>query len=136
MLLSLEVTSVVASLLAGWLLGQSVLVMRLRREHKVAVGTGNNISIERAMRAQANTAEYAPMLLILLLLAELQGVTSWLLALLGGSALLGRVLHGLALVWAEPKHKNFLLRIQGMALTWSTLGLLALIVLGRGLGAW
>lgn len=136
MLLSLSVTSVVASLLAGWLLGQSVFVMRLRRKHKVAVGTGNNASLERAMRAQANTAEYAPMLLMLLLLAELQGVPSWLLALLGACALLGRVLHGLGLVWAEPKHKNFRLRVQGMALTWSTLGVLALVVLGRGMGAW
>ena len=136
MLLSLGVTSVVASLLGAWLLGQSVFVMRLRRKHKVAVGTGNNASLERAMRAQANTAEYAPMLLMLLLLAELQGLPSWLLALLGACALLGRVLHGLGLVWVEPKHKNFRLRVQGMALTWSTLGVLALVVLGRGMGAW
>lgn len=134
----LEVTGFWAGVLGGWLLGQSVLVMLLRRRFGVAIGAGKGEKplLERAMRAQANTAEYVPMILILLGLVELQGGHVGVLWGLGLVVLLGRVCHALALVWSEPRSLKLglNLRVVGMACTWTVLGVLSgwCLVLGIG----
>ncbi|NBX86150.1 MAG: glutathione metabolism protein [Proteobacteria bacterium] len=123
------ITSLLAGFLGLWLLGQSVLVMLMRRQLRVAIGNGAGKQplLERAMRAQANTAEYAPLLLILLGLAEMQTGAMLLLAMLAGIIAAGRVFHAIALLWTEPRDiklgLNF--RVAGMACTWTGLGILA-----------
>lgn len=105
------------------LISLSVPTMLMRRKHKVAIGVGDNATIERYMRAQANAAEYLPMMALLMLAMELQGAPHWLLMALGGIMLLGRFSHAYGLLVAEPNHKDFKFRVFGMTCTWSCLGL-------------
>jgi len=118
----LPVSSIFLCAAATWLVGLSVLAMLTRRKQKVALGDGNNPVMQRAMRAQANAAEYLPMMGLLLVVAEVQGAAQLALQLLGGLMLLGRFAHAYGLLWAEPMHKNFSYRVFGMACTWSALG--------------
>jgi hypothetical protein len=50
----------------------AVRMIRMRRSEKVAVGTGGNARLERAMRVHANFAEYVPLALLLITFLELQ----------------------------------------------------------------
>lgn len=68
-------------------------VSRARGTHKASFGTMPEV-MNREIRAHGNAAEWAPLAIILLLLLELSGVSSLALHLLGGSILLGRVVHG------------------------------------------
>lgn len=68
-------------------------VSRARGKHKAGFGTMPP-EIARDVRAHGNAAEWAPMAILLLLLLELSGLSSLALHLLGGSILLGRVIHG------------------------------------------
>ena len=67
---------------------------------------------------QANCAEYAPLGLILLLIAELQGAPHWLLHAMGAALLAGRLLHAYG-VSQEPE--PYIYRMTGMALTFAML---------------
>ncbi|MDU8926301.1 MAPEG family protein [Alisedimentitalea sp. MJ-SS2] len=91
--MSLTVTPLYAGLLALLLVALSWRVIRARLEAKVSVGDGGDKGVIKAMRAQANCAEYAPMGVILLALAELQGAPGWTIHLLGSALLIGRLMH-------------------------------------------
>ncbi len=82
-----------AGLLALLFLFLSVRVVQARIAAKVSVGDGGDKLVLKAMRAQANCAEYAPIALILLLLMELQGAPVWLIHGFGLMLLAGRVVH-------------------------------------------
>jgi uncharacterized membrane protein YecN with MAPEG domain len=124
----LPVASIFLCAAATWLLGLSVIAMLTRRQQKVALGEGNNPTMQRAMRAQANAAEYLPMMGLLMLAAEVQGAPQLALQGLGGLMLLGRLSHAYGLLVAEPKAKDFKFRVAGMACTWSALGFGVLLV--------
>lgn len=125
----LAVTSLYAGLLALMLCALSLHVIRGRHAHKVGLADGGEQGMLRRIRAQGNFCEYVPMILLLMVLAELQGTTPVLLHLLGALAVVGRGLHAYALLHAEPNGKGFGLRVAGMGLTFSSLILGALCVL-------
>lgn len=89
----LNVTPLYAGLLALIFLWLSANVVRGRYLHRVSVGDGGEKDMVKRMRAQANFSEYAPLGLILLAMAELQGLNPTLLHLCGASLLLGRASH-------------------------------------------
>jgi uncharacterized membrane protein YecN with MAPEG domain len=64
----------------------SFRVIRHRRSARVALGSGGDARLERAIRAHANFAEYVPFAVLLLVLAELGG--AWPVLLHGLGALL------------------------------------------------
>jgi uncharacterized protein len=78
------------------------------------------------VRAQGNFAEYAPLGLILLAIAELQGTGAIWLHLCGILLLAGRMLHGVNFSFGLRQPA---LRIGGMVLTLLALGLGALLCL-------
>ena len=61
----LIVTSLIASVLTIFFVKLSFAVIALRRKNRVALGTGGQEELERAIRAQGNFAEYVPISLIL-----------------------------------------------------------------------
>jgi uncharacterized protein len=63
-------TALYALPLVGLFMALSVNVIRYRRAHRVALGTGDSPDLLGRVRAQANCAEYLPIGLILLMLAE------------------------------------------------------------------
>ena len=88
----ISVTPIYAGLIALLFLVLSFRVVGARRSTKTSVGDGGNEVMLKRMRVQANCAEYAPIGLILLALAELQGMPMVWLHLFGAMLLAGRAL--------------------------------------------
>ncbi len=125
--MELKVTALSAALLGLLLVVLAARVSQLRIRHKILWGDGGNPTLMRAIRAHGNTAEYAPIFLLLALVYELgAGATGFLIAccaafvlgrLLFTAGLLGRGLH--------------ILRVLGALLTYLLLATLALAVLWK-----
>lgn len=122
----LPITALYAALLAGLLLVLSIRVVRARRTYRVALGAPHRL-VERAVRAQGNLAEYAPMALVLLGLAEGLGLPSWWLHALGTALVAGRVSHAWG-ISREPEVMRW--RVLGTALTFTVIGVLGAALLG------
>jgi uncharacterized membrane protein YecN with MAPEG domain len=99
--LPLTVTPLYAGLLAALFLVLSLRVIIYRRRNKVPYGGDGKLRFTGMIRAQANCAEYAPIGLILLLVAELNGVGLGWLHLVGLTLTAGRVMHGVGLSFLQ-----------------------------------
>lgn len=115
--------------LYGGLLGLLFLVLCWqvvvhRRKGKVGLGTGGNPDLERAIRVHGNFAEYVPLFLVLLLLAELGGAAAWLLHVLGGAFVLGRLAHAWGLSKSGGVSPG---RFYGTLVTWIAILVAALL---------
>ncbi|WP_426954468.1 MAPEG family protein [Muricoccus radiodurans] len=123
-----QATPLYAGLLGLLFLALSVRTIMARGQAKVMLGTGGVAALERAVRVHGNFSEYVPMVLVLLLIAELMGASSWLLHAAGLSLLVGRVLHALAIGGAVHVYQ---LRVAGMMLTFLPLALLSISLIAR-----
>lgn len=122
----MSVTPIYAGLIALLFVVLSVLVISTRRRLGIALGDAGNKELLRRQRAQANCAEYAPLALILIMLAELQSAPVLILHAAGIALLIGRVIHA-AGVSREPE--RFAMRVTGMALTFIAILIAAAITL-------
>jgi uncharacterized membrane protein YecN with MAPEG domain len=107
-------TALYASLLAFLFVFLSVRVIRTRRGAHVALGDGGDRLLLRRMRVQANFAEYVPLALILIGLAESLGAPAALLHGLGTGLVAGRASHAFG-VSRDPE--DFRFRVAGMGAT-------------------
>jgi len=123
-------TALYAGLMGLWMLYLGFAVIRLRRRHNVSTGDGGVKSLELAIRAHGNACEYIPIALILMALAESMGAPDWVLQVLGGLLVTGRLLHG-GYFLAEARRLN--VRVAGMLLTMGVIGTLALGVIFHAL---
>ena len=73
-------------------------------------------TLYRAVRAHGNLIEYAPLFLILMLIAELNGLSSFYLHVSGSIFTTGRFMHGIVFSFMKP---NLILRVGGMLLTFT-----------------
>lgn len=112
------ITPVYAGLVALMFVVLCFRVIGSRRLENVALGDGGNKMLTRRLRAQGNFAEYAPLAIVLMALAELQGKPDWLIHGLGIVLLTGRLVHAFG-VSQDPE--DYRLRVVGMALTFSVL---------------
>lgn len=89
----LEITALYGSLLAlvGLVLGALVGIQRPRL--KVSLGDGGQRSLIEANRRHMNWLENVPLLITLLAVIELNGAPSTWLHALGGTLLVGRLIH-------------------------------------------
>jgi uncharacterized protein len=69
----LTIVPAYAALLALAYMALSLRVVRVRRDARVSLGTGNNSALERRIRVHGNFAEYVPFALLLLAFVEAQG---------------------------------------------------------------
>jgi len=129
----MTVTPLYAAICGLLLIFLSQRVIRQRRRFKVSLGDAAEPEIQRAMRVQANLVEYAPIALILLALAELQGHALWLLHGLGLLLVCGRLLHAFGVARAP---ENFRFRVAGMALTFAAIAIASLMNLAGVLLLW
>lgn len=118
-----RVTALYAALLALLFLALSLRVIGQRHRTHVALGTGGDPGLQRAVRVHANFAEYAPLVLVLLLVAELLAAPGWWLHAMGMALLAGRALHAFG-VSREPE--DIRIRTAGMSLTFAALASAAL----------
>ncbi|MEM6775185.1 MAG: MAPEG family protein [Pseudomonadota bacterium] len=122
----LIVTGTYAALLGLLFVALSVRTLRLRRRLQIAVGDGGSAEMLRAMRVHANFAEYTPIALLLIAMAELNGVDALLIHALGIALLLGRLSHA----WGvRQMRETFLFRVVGMAMSLTSISGAALLLL-------
>jgi uncharacterized membrane protein YecN with MAPEG domain len=129
----MPVTAFYAALIAFLFLYLSRNVILARRKAKVGVGDGGDKLLLRAMRVQANCAEYAPLGIILIGLCESLATPAFLLHALGLALISGRVVHAHG-VSQEPE--NFRFRVVGMSLTFLVIAIAAFLALGGALMQW
>jgi uncharacterized membrane protein YecN with MAPEG domain len=126
---AMVVTPIYAALLALWLVVLGLRVIHYRRRARVSLGDGGNSALQRAIRAHANFAEYAPLALVLLLILELARFSIYLLHLLGIVFVIARVLHGYALAFTPQLRFG---RYWGTLLTFVVLLIEAALCLYQG----
>lgn len=112
--MTLTVTPLYAILLTLLFLVLAARVIFERRGNKFAYGNNDSHRIEAKIRAHANWAEYVPIALLLMLMAEIQGIAAVWLHLTGIILLVGRMLHGFGMSF---KPRDFRFRLYGMLLT-------------------
>lgn len=128
--MSPTITALYAGLLALLYLALGGLVVANRRRARVGLGTGSDTALERAVRVHGNFAEYAPLFLLLLLIAELNGLGALLLHLAGAAFFLARIGHAFGLSQSSGTSTG---RFVGTLVTWVAILVLALANLGAAL---
>lgn len=91
--MSMSITPIYAGLVSLVFIFLSFRVIGLRREARIGLGDGGNLSLVRSQRVHGNFAEYAPLAIALMALAELQGQSTWAIHLIGFCLVAGRLLH-------------------------------------------
>lgn len=119
----MPVAAFYSGLLALLFILLSTRVIGGRRSGKVALGDGGNAALLRRIRVHANFAEYAPISIVLLALAESLAAPGLLLHAAGVAMVFARAVHAYG-VSNEPE--NFSFRVAGMVTTFTVIGALAL----------
>ena len=125
-----HVVPLYAGLLALAYIWLALRVVRLRRSRGVSLGDGTDSELLIRIRTHGNFAEYVPISLLLLFMAEVQGAPAWLLHGLCLMLLAGRMLHMRALMLGR---RGLPLRVAGMAMTFFVLGLTGIGLIGHSL---
>jgi uncharacterized membrane protein YecN with MAPEG domain len=115
-----HITSFYAAVFGMFFISISLRTIKLRRKHKVALGTGGEPELERAIRVHANFIEYTPITLLLIYMLESMNTSSILIHALCIGLLIGRSLHAFGV---SQVNENLNLRVGGMLLTFGTLGI-------------
>jgi uncharacterized membrane protein YecN with MAPEG domain len=111
----MPVVSAFYAALAGLLCAAlSLMVISHRFGKAISLGDGGDAVMSRAVRVFGNFAEYAPLIIVMLALAEMLGVSRTLLHVYGAAFVVGRILHAVGL-YRTPKPNIF--RFSGVTLT-------------------
>ncbi len=119
------ITALYGSIAVGINTFLALRIPALRMKHRVSIGTGASSDLELHVRIHANNAEYTPLFVLMLLLAELCGGASVWLHVSGGLFVVGRILHPIGM----PRPAPNAFRALGMVLTWVNLVVLVVWVL-------
>ena len=128
-----------ATLLTSGILGLLLLflsgaVIAGRVKFKIGIGDGGNETMRRRIRAQANFAEYVPVALILIMLAESGRIgPAWLPGALGATLVVARLWHAQGLFSSSGTSTG---RFMGTNLTMLVILAGALAALARGAQLW
>lgn len=117
--MTVAITAIYASLTALMIIAFSWRVIKLRRSTKTGLGSGGNKALQLANRVHGNLLENAPIVLLLLLLAELGGLSSLYLHLAGGTWLFARLLHAVGLTQGQGGYHPG--RFWGVLITWGVI---------------
>ena len=91
--MELKTTPIYAAILGLFFVYLSFLTIKARRKNKIAIGDGNNLVLQRAIRIHGNFSEYAPLTILLLSFVELLGYPHFLIHSLMFAFLIGRISH-------------------------------------------
>lgn len=92
-------------------------VSTARRKEKVSIGHGESPELLVAIRVHANNAEFVPLAIVILLLAELCGGASSWLHVLGGLLFVARLSHVIGMPMKAPN----VWRVFSVASTWGVI---------------
>lgn len=130
-MVTLAVTPVYAGILAFLYLYLAYAVIRRRYSDHISLGDGGDASFLRTVRAHGNFAEYVPIALLLMAMAELGGAGAGVLHSIGALLLAGRIAHGWCFLFTK---RNLNVRVAGMAMTLTAIGIAGGASLWIGLG--
>ena len=108
------VTALIGAVLGLVFVRLALKVVAARRAAKFSIGDSNDPALLRASRVHANFAEYVPLTLPLMALAEIIGAPWFVILVLGVMLIAGRLLHAYGL---GQELDNFRARVRGMQLT-------------------
>ena len=91
------VSSFYAALIGILCVVLSVLVIRLRVSTKISIGDGGDKVLSRMTRVFGNFIEYAPLVVVMLALAETMGTGRLTLHVFGVAFIVGRIAHAFGL---------------------------------------
>ena len=120
------VSSFYAALIGVLCVVLSVLVIRLRVSTRISIGDGGDKVLSRMTRVFGNFIEYAPLVVVMLALAETMGTGRLTLHLFGIAFLVGRIAHAFGLYRTLGANPG---RTIGVALTLGTILGLAITLL-------
>jgi uncharacterized membrane protein YecN with MAPEG domain len=123
--MTIPVTALYGSLNALLNILLAVRVSNARRSEKVSLGTGDSQELLVRVRTHANSAEFVPLAMLMLLIAELSGGSSTWLHAIGGSLFVARIIHIPGMRMKAPNAA----RVAGNAITWLDIAGTALWVL-------
>jgi uncharacterized protein len=129
----MRITGLYAAIAALMIVIFAVRVSLRRRAIKVGIGNGGDAVLSQRVRVHANAAEYLPLALILLLILELNQTQPMLLHVFGCLLIAGRILHAWGLSSSPGLTPG---RAVGMALTWLTIAVMALLLIWQTLALW
>ena len=121
--MAMTITALYAALLALVFLVLSFRTIGARRAARIEIGDGADKELLRRMRVHANFAEYVPIALILMALAESLRLPSARLHGIGALLLIGRIVHAYGL--SQTPHIMGL-RVVGMVATFTAILVAAL----------
>jgi hypothetical protein len=116
------ITALYAALIALLLLVLGMRISSFRRRTLIGIGGGGQPAFERAIRAHANAVEWSLPILLLLLVAELNRASPFLLHACGIVLIAARVLHAFGL---SSRTGHSFGRMTGIGMTWLVLVVLA-----------
>ena len=116
--MDLLITGIYASWLGLLFFALTIVVIKGRRANAVSLGDGQSDELQMAIRAHGNFAEYVPICLILMAVAEMNTPIGAMLHIPGGMLLLGRLLHAYGLIKYKGASKP---RVIGMLSTFAVL---------------
>jgi uncharacterized membrane protein YecN with MAPEG domain len=123
----LPITGVFAAVTGILLLFLSAMVVKYRIKYRKGMGITEDRDFEAAVRAHGNLVEYAPLTLLMLGIAELNGVPNGFIYWIGLAFVLGRILHAWGMLQgAGGPHKG---RMVGILLTWFSILIIAVLLL-------
>ena len=120
------VSAIFAAVLGLLLIILSVLVSRFRLRFKQNLGVNEDRDFQATVRAHANLVEYAPIGLIMLAIAELNGVPGTLIYWTGMGFVVGRLLHAFGMI--KGRGGPHMARMAGILLTWVAILVLSLLL--------
>lgn len=119
------VTALYTSLCAILIIYLALRVVHFRRTKRVGIGTGNDRTNEIRVRVHANAIEYTPIALLLLLVAELGGLSQVWLHVFGISFFLSRIFHAYGMT--AGKGGAHMGRFWGTLISWVVILALAVV---------
>ncbi len=126
--MALVIVPVYAALLGLLFVVLSLAVVNQRRAGRVAIGVSGDRELERRVRVHGNFAEYTPLALLLLAMAEWRGAPALLLHLLCLTLVIGRASHAWGVSHAD---EDFRFRTAGMIATFLTIIVTALTLIAQ-----
>jgi hypothetical protein len=112
------VTTLYAGILGLMYIGLAIFTIHGRYKYRVNLGTGNNENMEKRVRVHGNFAEYVPFALLIMLFAEVEGISENIIHALGIALVMGRVLHPFGILF---KFGPSVGRTGGMFLTFGVI---------------
>ncbi len=126
-----DITAFYAAILALILVGLSAWVIASRTSKNTMIGDGNDASMTKRIRAQANFIEYVPLALVVIALLEGSGASRTLVRLLLIVLVVARIIHPFGMLAVDGTPRMFACRGGGIMATFGVIVVAALDLLIR-----